>query len=101
MTKRICSGKTGPRQSIFLPLLVLLFLSIPIFSQAADSQTGTFTGKVVGVSDGDTISVMRGGRAVKVRLNGIDCPENGQPFGTRAKQYTRESQWPWFCLVIK
>jgi len=55
----------------------------------------------VGVSDGDTISVMRGGRAVKVRLNGIDCPENGQPFGTRAKQYTRESQWPWFCLVIK
>jgi micrococcal nuclease len=31
---------------------------------------------------------MRGGRAVKVRLHGIDCPEKRQPFGTRAKQYT-------------
>jgi endonuclease YncB( thermonuclease family) len=57
MTKRICSGKTRPRQYIFIPLLILLFLSIPLFSLAAD----TFTGKVVGVSDGDTISVMREG----------------------------------------
>jgi endonuclease YncB( thermonuclease family) len=49
---------------------VLLFLSLALVSLAAD----TFTGKVVGVSDGDIISVMRGGRAVKVRLHGIDCP---------------------------
>jgi len=49
-----------------------------------------FTGKVVGVSDGDTISVMREGRAVKVRLYGIDCPEKKQPYGTRAKQYTSD-----------
>ena len=90
MTKKICSGKTRPRQNIFLPLLVLLFLSVPLFSQAADSQTDTFTGKVVGVSEGDTISVMRGGRAVKVRLHGIDCPEKKQPFGTKAKWVTSD-----------
>src|SRR2546428_6183225 len=47
-----------------------------------------FTGKVVGVSDGDTISVMHNGRAEKIRLNGIDCPEKGQAFGHRAKQFT-------------
>ena len=67
MTRMICSGKTRPRQSIFLSLLVLLFLSIPLFSLAAE----TFTGKVIAVADGDTISVMRQGRAVKVRLRGI------------------------------
>lgn len=44
----------------------------------------------MGVSDGDTISVMRGGKAVKVRLHGIDCPEKKQLFGTLAKQYTSE-----------
>jgi endonuclease YncB( thermonuclease family) len=48
----------------------------------------TFTGKCVGVSDGDTISVMKAGRAVKIRLEGIDCPELRQDFGTRAKQFT-------------
>ena len=79
-----------PGQKILILLFFLLLLSIPISSQGADSRTATFMGKVVGVADGDTISVMRGGRAVKVRLYGIDCPEKGQPFGTRAKQYTSE-----------
>lgn len=48
----------------------------------------TYDGKCVGVADGDTISVMHAGRAVKIRLEGIDCPELGQDFGTRAKQFT-------------
>jgi micrococcal nuclease len=52
--------------------------------------TKQFTGKCVGVSDGDTISVMYQGRAVNVRLNGIDCPEKAQPFGTQAKKFTSE-----------
>ncbi len=51
---------------------------------------GDFVGKVVGVSDGDTIEVMRAGRAVRVRLEGVDCPESRQAYGTRAKQFTSE-----------
>jgi micrococcal nuclease len=43
---------------------------------------------VVGISDGDTISVRHGTRAEKIRLNGIDCPEKKQAFGQRAKQFT-------------
>jgi micrococcal nuclease len=43
---------------------------------------------VVGVSDGDTIKVMYQGHAERVRLYGIDCPEKGQAFGNRAKQFT-------------
>jgi endonuclease YncB( thermonuclease family) len=65
---------------------VVLFLSLALFSLAAD----TFTGKVVGVADGDTIKVMREGRAVKVRLHGIDCPEKKQAFGKRAKEFTSD-----------
>ncbi len=49
-----------------------------------------WTGKVVGVVDGDTIDVLRYGAAVRVRLYGIDCPEKHQDFGNRAKQYTAE-----------
>ena len=46
-----------------------------------------FRGKVVGVTDGDTITVLQDRTPVKLRLNGIDAPEQGQPFGERAKQF--------------
>ena len=49
-----------------------------------------FSGKVVGVSDGDTITVLQNRTPIKVRLHGIDCPEIGQDFGSRAKAFTSE-----------
>lgn len=46
-------------------------------------------GLVVGISDGDTITVLRNGREqVKIRLYGIDCPEKRQAWGSRATQAT-------------
>ena len=40
-----------------------------------------FTGKVVGVTDGDTITVLaEGNKQYKVRLQHIDCPETRPPF---------------------
>ncbi len=43
-------------------------------------------GKVVGVHDGDTLTLLvDGNREVKIRLDGIDAPELGQPFGKNAK----------------
>lgn len=44
-------------------------------------------GRCVGVTDGDTISVLVDGQQVKVRLAGIDSPERKQPFGTQAKSH--------------
>jgi micrococcal nuclease len=41
-----------------------------------------FTGKVVAITDGDTIKVMHNGAAERIRLWGIDCPESKQAFGT-------------------
>jgi len=51
------------------------------------APAATFSGQVVGVADGDTISVMHNGRLEKIRLSGIDCPEMGQAFGKDAKEY--------------
>ena len=49
-----------------------------------------FTGKVVSVSDGDTITVLRGRTQVKVRLLEIDAPEKAQAFGTKSKESLSE-----------
>ncbi len=46
----------------------------------------TFTGTVLSVTDGDTLSVLVNGSREKVRLTGIDCPESDQPFGRQATQ---------------
>jgi micrococcal nuclease len=48
----------------------------------------SWSGKCVGISDGDTILVMQGRRQVKIRLHGIDCPEMGQDFGAQARRFT-------------
>jgi endonuclease YncB( thermonuclease family) len=63
----------------------VLFLSALLLSASAQPQT--ITGKVVGVSDGDTITVLdASNKQHKVRLLGIDAPESNQDFGSRAKQ---------------
>ncbi|SCY53608.1 Endonuclease YncB, thermonuclease family [Nitrosospira sp. Nsp13] len=52
------------------------------------AQAETFTGRVVGVVDGDTITVLDTDHTQhKVRLTGIDAPERKQAFGTKAKQH--------------
>jgi len=51
------------------------------------SATTVFTGKVVIITDDDTIVVLTEQKEqIKIRLEGIDCPESNQDFGNRAKQ---------------
>lgn len=64
--------------------LLLSFLLVILPLQAL----ADFTGQVVGVIDGDTIDVLHNGQSERVRLKGIDCPEKGQAYGTKAKQAT-------------
>lgn len=51
----------------------------------------SFSARVVGVVDGDSLRVLTASnQQVEIRLDGIDCPELGQDFGRRAKQYTSD-----------
>ena len=62
-----------------LLLTTLLFLSF--------AQAETFQCKVVGVTDGDTITCLTDQKEqVKVRLYQIDAPELNQPYGEKAQQ---------------
>jgi endonuclease YncB( thermonuclease family) len=52
-----------------------------------DALAATLEGRVVGVSDGDTVTVLTAeNRQFKIRLSGIDAPEKKQPFGAHAKE---------------
>ena len=70
-------------QLITAPPLFLVLTLLASQALAAD-----FTGRVVGVSDGDTITVLHNGKGERIRLHGIDCPEKRQAFGNGAKQFT-------------
>ncbi len=56
-----------------------LFLGIALV--ASQTLAADFTGRVVGVSDGDTITVLHNGKGERIRLHGIDCPEKRQALG--------------------
>lgn len=80
------------RLKIQAALALLLALSM-LGCSAAVSQApaaGDFSGVVVAVLDGDTVDVMRDGRAERIRLNEIDAPEKAQAFGQKAKQFTSQ-----------
>ena len=51
------------------------------------AHADTLTGRVVGITDGDTITVLDADRQQhKIRLQGIDAPEKKQPFGEKSKE---------------
>lgn len=68
-------------QLTFVGLWLALMLS------ASSVFADVVTGKVVGVSDGDTITVFDSNHQQhKIRVSGIDAPEKKQPFGHRSKE---------------
>ena len=60
-----------------------------LFLSSLLANANEFSGKVVHVSDGDTIIVLKKGKELKIRLSEIDCPEKKQAFGQKAKNFTK------------
>jgi micrococcal nuclease len=68
------------------PLSFLLVVLGVLLSPAQSTQSDTLTGKVIGISDGDSIKILVNKKQVTVRLEGIDAPEEKQSFGNKSKQ---------------
>jgi endonuclease YncB( thermonuclease family) len=64
-----------------LPLLLLLFFGIACFAHTED-----YTAQVLRIPDGDTILVEHNGKGLWIRLNGVNCPENYEPYSDIALQ---------------
>lgn len=68
-----------------MKFLFYSLLTLVIFIQCSKS---TLTGIVVGVSDGDTFTLLsHTNEKTRVRLHGIDAPEKGQDFGNASKKF--------------
>lgn len=65
----------------------LLVAALCAISASASAASWVVQGRVVGVSDGDTFTLLdRDNRQHKIRLAGIDAPEKGQAFGEQSRQ---------------
>jgi micrococcal nuclease len=65
-------------------ILVILLLLAPM--AGADLLTGTVTA----VTAGDLLKLEADGETKEIRLFGVDCPEQGQPFSEEALEFTRK-----------
>jgi endonuclease YncB( thermonuclease family) len=62
----------------------IMFVAWSIWAQDASSET--LTGRVIGIINGDTLTVLVQRDPVTVRLADIDAPESAQPWGARSKR---------------
>lgn len=61
-------------------IILFILLTISLIAQ-------TLTGKVLYVSDGDTLTMEVNGQKEKIRFFGIDAPEKTQPGGLESKEF--------------
>lgn len=77
-------------QKIHLAAFIIL-INFAVLAFAQTAKENTLKAQVVGVVDGDTITVMdKSARQIAVRLAGIDAPEKQQDFGDVAKSKLSE-----------
>lgn len=64
------------------------YFSIIFVTLIASTANADIGGKVVAVTDGDTIKILDNNkRQHKIRLTGIDAPEKAQPFGNASRKH--------------
>jgi endonuclease YncB( thermonuclease family) len=83
-------GRPLNRPGLVVRLRTLLFCLLALPGFAAHAASHSFDARVVGVADGDTITVLDANNVQhRIRLAGIDAPEKGQPFAERSKRSLR------------
>jgi endonuclease YncB( thermonuclease family) len=69
-----------------MPRLRYLLVLAILFGSIESPAATTLEGKVIGITDGDTITLLVGRTRHTIRLAQIDAPESGQPWGSRSRQ---------------
>lgn len=84
-SNRFCSYLQ--RWSVVPVVRLKTFVAVVLVTVGLGAQARTIEGRIVGVTDGDTVSVLDASNTLhKIRLAGIDAPEKAQAFGDRSKQ---------------
>jgi endonuclease YncB( thermonuclease family) len=66
-----------------------IILCLTLFFWLIPSSAQAFSARVLWVTDGDTITVLKEDWSLdKIRIYGLDCPEKNQPYGLRAYMYS-------------
>lgn len=65
---------------------LIIFSILYFYPSFSVANTRQIQCKVVGITDGDTLTCLKENTQYKVRLLYIDAPESAQPFGNKAKQ---------------
>ena len=75
--------------------------SVSILHECVPSDTKAERGKVIEITDGDTIQVDINGTIYKVRYIGMDTPEVGQPLAQEATDKNRELVYQKEVVLVK
>lgn len=88
------------RQSAF-DIVIRVVCIVALGLLAGFAVAAELTGQVVGVSDGDTVTVLDASHQQhKIRLSGIDAPEKRQAYGERSKQHLSDLVFGKSVLVV-
>lgn len=79
---RVSAGHRARWYCVLFAPSLFLAVDAPLHAQDLPRLPGT----VVGVVDGDTVDVRLSSGMIRVRLQAIDTPERGQPYGDAAKR---------------
>lgn len=75
--------------------IIFLFGSFAISSERIE-------GRVIGVHDGDTLTLLvAGNKQIKIRMGQIDAPESNQSFGQKSKQLLSKMTFGKDAVIIK
>lgn len=68
--------------------ILKIFAVFLLISLHADIFAQTVSGKVTHIKDGDSFIMQVNGKSLEIRLDGVDCPEKGQPFSAKSKAFS-------------